>query len=156
MFGHGLSKGVDIDDNQYLDMAVGSPNTESVYVFKSYPVVRVITSITPHSQEIQTTDQSFKFKICWMLESAFAINFDVSFNATVKLDGQLGRAVFNDKRNEYEISKKLTAEEQCMQLIAFVTFSIADIFKPIEIEMTHAIMNGIPHENDAKYETQGN
>lgn len=156
MFGYGLSKGVDTDSNRYLDIAVGSPNTEAVYIFKSYPVIRVNSTITPFSKEIQTSDQSFKFKVCWMFESIYPIGFDVNFNSTVKLDGQLGRALFSDKRNEYEIRGKMTDKQQCTELTAFITFSIADIFKPIELEVTHNILNGIPLEKSTTAETQGN
>lgn len=157
MFGHGLSKGADIDGNQYLDIAVGSPNAETVYVFKSYPVIRINATITPFSQEIQTTDKLFKFNVCWLYESSFPIRFDVRFNATVKLDGQLGRALFRDKTNEYEIIGKITPDEQCVLLEAFVTFSIADIFRPIEIEMTHHVPNGrTTNENDNDNAVKGN
>lgn len=156
MFGHGLSKGADIDGNQYLDLAVGSPEAEAVYIYKSYPVIKINATITPFSQEIQTTDKSFKFNVCWMYESTFPINFDVHFNATVKLDGQLGRAIFQDRTNEYAIRGVITPEEQCVLLQAFVTFSIADIFRPIEIEMTHHVINGIPIDNkNDESETQG-
>lgn len=32
MFGHSISKGVDIDGNKYLDLAIGAPNAESVII----------------------------------------------------------------------------------------------------------------------------
>lgn len=156
MFGHGLSKGADTDGNQYLDIAIGSPEAEAVYIYKSYPVIKINATITPFSQEIQTTDKSFKFNVCWMYESTFSINFNVKFNATIKLDGQLGRAIFQDKSNEYDINGKITPDEQCVLLEAFVTFSIADIFRPIEIEMNHHVLNGIPNNENDDSETQGN
>lgn len=156
MFGHGLSKGADIDGNQYLDVAIGAPEAEAVYIYKSYPVIKINATITPFSQEIKTTDNSFKFNVCWLYESTFPINFDVDFNATVKLDGQLGRATFKDRANEYDIHGKITPEEQCVVLEASVKFSIADIFRPIEIEMTHHVLNGIPSHSNDESETQGN
>lgn len=155
MFGHGISKGVDIDGNQYLDIAVGSPNADTVYIFRSYPVIRAITSITPDSQEIMTTDTSFKFKVCWMYESAYPINFDVNLNATIKLDTQLTRASFNGGQNDYVICDKITAQEQCKQLTASVKFSVADIFKPIDLEMSYTILNGIPDFSNDESEIQG-
>lgn len=156
MFGHGLSKGADIDDNQYLDIAIGSPNTETVYIYKSYPVIRVNVTITPFSQEIQTTDKSFKFNVCWLYESMFPINFDVMFNATVKIDGQMGRAFFQDRTNEYVITGNIRPEEQCVLLEAFVTFSIANIFRPIELDVVHYVLNDIRDYNiDDQVETQG-
>lgn len=150
MFGHGLSKGADIDANQYLDLAIGAPNAETVYVYKSYPVVRINATITPLSQEIKTTDRSFEFNACWLIESNYPIEFDVNFKGIIKIDGQLGRVTFADKTNQYEIKSVATGDEQCVQLKAFVTFSIADIFKPIELEMSYIILNGVPQETAGK------
>lgn len=76
MFGHGLSKAVDIDGNKYLDLAIGAPNIETVYIYKSYPVVKINASINPFSNEIKTTDNSFKFNACWSIETAYPIDFD--------------------------------------------------------------------------------
>lgn len=76
MFGHGISKAVDIDGNKYMDLAVGAPNADTVYIYKAYPIVKVNASINPFSNEIKTTDNSFKFNACWMIESANPINFD--------------------------------------------------------------------------------
>lgn len=158
MFGHGLSKGADIDGNSYLDIAVGSPNAEIVYIYKSYPVIRVNTIITSITQEIQITDKSFKFDVCWSYDTSFPITFDVHFNATVKLDGQLGRAIFHNKRNEYEISDKISSKPKCIQLEAYVTFSIANIFRPIELELFHHVLNDISNadSNNETSEIKGN
>lgn len=75
-FGQALSKGADIDGNLYLDLAVGAPNAEMVHVFRSYPVVKVIANVIPLTKELKVTDSSFKFKICWSLESKFELQND--------------------------------------------------------------------------------
>jgi FG-GAP repeat len=64
MFGHGLSRGVDIDGNGYRDIAIGSPNSESVYIFKTYPVVKVVSSIQPSKSELSLDDTRFNMKVC--------------------------------------------------------------------------------------------
>lgn len=152
MFGHGLSKGADIDGNHYLDLAIGAPNAEAVYVYKAYPVIRINATITPHSQEIKTTDRSFKFSACWTMETMHPLDFSVRYHAIIKLDGQLGRATFNDKTNQYEINGTATTDEQCVELTAFVTFSIADIFKPIELEMAYNIIDDVPELGQGKHQ----
>lgn len=83
MFGHGLSKGTDIDQNKYLDFAVGAPNVEAVYVYKAYPVVKVIASVIPQTQELKTTDSSFGVKVCWALGSKFDIQTKSSETLTL-------------------------------------------------------------------------
>lgn len=87
MFGHGLSKGSDMDENGYLgmnysfiiqnrrwkciftDLAVGAPNAETVYIYKAYPVVKVVATIIAETNELQTSDSSLTIKACWYLKS---------------------------------------------------------------------------------------
>lgn len=67
MFGHGLSRGSDIDGNNYLDLAVGAPNEESVFVFRAYPVGQIEASITPNRNSLGTSDTSLELNACWRL-----------------------------------------------------------------------------------------
>lgn len=67
MFGHGLSKGSDIDDNNYLDLAVGAPNADSVFVYRAYPVGKIEASITPNRNSLSTSDSSLELTACWRL-----------------------------------------------------------------------------------------
>jgi len=76
-FGHGVSRGVDIDHNGYKDIAIGSPNAESVYIFKSYPVVKVVATITTSKSEISLDDNQFSMKLCAHIESARIVDFDI-------------------------------------------------------------------------------
>lgn len=80
------------------------------------------------------------------METAHPLDFVVRFHALIKLDGQLGRATFDDKTNLYEINGTVTAEEQCVELTANVVFSIADIFKPIDLEMAYNIVDDVPQD----------
>jgi FG-GAP repeat len=68
-FGHGMSRGVDIDSNGYRDIAVGAPNSEMVYIYKSYPVINVIASIQPSKTELSLEDTKFNIKVCAFLQS---------------------------------------------------------------------------------------
>jgi hypothetical protein len=77
MFGHGISRGVDIDSNGYRDIAIGSPNSETVYIFKTYPVVKVIASILPSKNELSVDDTRFNMKVCARIESRTNIESDV-------------------------------------------------------------------------------
>lgn len=51
------------------DLAVGAPNVETVYVYRSYPVVKIVTNVYLLRKELLITDTSFKLKACWSLES---------------------------------------------------------------------------------------
>lgn len=65
----------------------------------------------------------------------------LGFHAVIKIDGQLNRAMFSDKTNQYGFNATASVEQQCRELEALVTFSLADIFKPIDIEMTYMVIN---------------
>jgi hypothetical protein len=77
MFGHGLSRGVDVDNNKYNDIAIGSPGSEAVYVFKTYPVVKVIASIIPAKNELTIDDNVVAIKVCARYESATPIEMEI-------------------------------------------------------------------------------
>lgn len=163
MFGHGLSKGADIDGNRYLDVAVGAPEAETVYIYKSYPVIKIKAAITPLVDLIQNTNETFKFKVSWLYESKFPINFDVRLNATVKLDGRWSRASFLNGTNELNFIDEVTSDEKFKLFEAVITFKQHqhqqqnDIFRPIEIEMSHNVLNGIPNGSPSEgREAQGN
>lgn len=72
MFGHGISRGVDIDSNGFRDIAIGSPNSESVYIYKSYPVVNVVASIIPSKTELSLEDTRFNMQVCAYIDSRMA------------------------------------------------------------------------------------
>lgn len=78
MFGHGLSKGSDIDGNYYPDLAVGAPNAESVFVFRAYPVGQIEASITPTRNSIGTADTLLGLRACWRLETKHAFEHSKS------------------------------------------------------------------------------
>lgn len=67
MFGHGLSRGSDIDGNHFLDLAVGAPNADAVFVFRAYPVGQIEASITPNKNSLSTSDTSLELTACWRL-----------------------------------------------------------------------------------------
>lgn len=69
MFGHGISRGVDIDRNGFHDLAIGAPNSESVYIYKAYPVIKVIASITPSKNEIILEESRLAIKVCARYDS---------------------------------------------------------------------------------------
>ncbi|KAJ6640903.1 Integrin alpha-PS3 [Pseudolycoriella hygida] len=148
MFGHSLSKGSDIDQNNYLDLAVGAPNAEAVYVYRSYPVVKVIANVQPLSKELKTSDTSFNFKVCWSLESKYKLMDPTKMNIVIKVDPQFGRAHFPDQTNQMTFNTTALEVEQCREYDATVKFSVADIFKPIDLEMQHSVLDIAPDSSE--------
>jgi hypothetical protein len=77
MFGFGLSKGVDIDGNGFRDLAIGSPNSEAIYIYKTYPVIKVIASIIPSKNELTLEDNTVAIKVCAKYESVSGIDREI-------------------------------------------------------------------------------
>lgn len=70
-------------------------------------------------------------------------------NIVVKVDPQFGRAKFADKTNQIEFNTTAKSIEECKEYDASVKFAIADIFKPIDIEMLYNILDKVP-DSDGK------
>ena len=79
MFGHSISRGVDIDNNGYNDIAIGDPSSGKVYIYRSYPVVKIVSSITPLQREIFTNTTSFEIKACAYHSSVIKSDIGKSF-----------------------------------------------------------------------------
>ncbi|XP_065084513.1 integrin alpha-PS3 [Ochlerotatus camptorhynchus] len=148
MFGHAMSRGADIDGNGYHDLAIGSPNSESVYVYKTYPVVRVFSLVTSSKRELSPEDTAFQLTACWRYESATDIQHDVGFSYSLKVDSQNGRAQLSDGQNILNGSGKINYDDFCQEYDVKVKPSFADIYKPITIEFTYKVVSNIPTNSE--------
>lgn len=149
MFGHALSRGVDIDGNGYKDLAVGSPNTEMVYVFKSYPVIKVLATITPNKKEISLNDAGFQVNVCVKFESRYPIDYDIKLNIQMSVDMQLNRASFSKTDAQKILNNTLDINNvnHCFEFDVYVKSTLSDIFKPIVVEMKYDLIDKIPEAN---------
>uniref|UniRef100_A0A4W6FCR9 Integrin subunit alpha 6 n=1 Tax=Lates calcarifer TaxID=8187 RepID=A0A4W6FCR9_LATCA len=86
LFGYSLSGNLDIDDNQYPDLAVGSLSN-SVFVYRSRPVVSVSISLQVTPSKIDITKEKCGEQTCYFIVQA-------CFNYTAHL------ASFNPKLSE--------------------------------------------------------
>ncbi|KAG7224827.1 hypothetical protein INR49_013541 [Caranx melampygus] len=63
LFGYSLSGNLDVDDNQYPDLAVGSLS-DSVFVYRARPVVSISSSLQVTPNEIDITKEQCDKKTC--------------------------------------------------------------------------------------------
>lgn len=68
MFGYSISRGVDIDGNGFKDIAIGSPNSSEVFIFKSYPILKVDSTIEIISNDL-ILNNSISSKFCAKINS---------------------------------------------------------------------------------------
>ncbi|CAO1409381.1 unnamed protein product [Diamesa serratosioi] len=142
MFGHSISRGVDIDDNGYNDIAIGSPNSEKVYVYRSYPVVKIISSIDPSQREIFTNATSLNITACAHHNSVIKSNID--FNMTIILDSKYNRTSFKSGKNQQTEKVKLNAIKQCFNYTITMKKKLTEVYEPLELMMNIQILNNIP------------
>lgn len=152
MFGFGLSKGVDIDSNGYRDIAIGSPASEAVYVFKSYPVVKVMASISSSKSEVLLEEKLVTIKVCATLQTTTEITHEVDFATSLMLDVQYNRASFSPRGLEKVLNDtiKLNQGERCNDYTIHLQGTLHDIFKPLLIEFRYEPIYGVP-EYDRKF-----
>ncbi|XP_055921034.1 integrin alpha-PS3 isoform X2 [Eupeodes corollae] len=149
MFGHGLSKGSDIDNNGFNDLAIGAPNAESVFVYRSYPVVKIHATINSLSREIKPDQTKFQIKICYRLSTTSQKIQSQDIAIRVSVDPQVKRVTLLQTNSaELAFNAAVGTENQCRLLDANVRFNTADIFKPIELEMHYDLINGVPDSEE--------
>ncbi|XP_052897352.1 integrin alpha-PS3-like [Anopheles moucheti] len=141
MFGHALSRGVDIDGNNFTDLAVGAPNGETVYVFRSYPIVRVEARINSTKRELLAEGGVFQIAICWSTDYPAGVPFPVALQYTLDVDIQMGRASVSNRNNPGEHHKRVTIgrDPLCLEYNIVVNASPTTLYKPIAIEVEFGI-----------------
>ncbi|SPP75911.1 integrin alpha-PS3 isoform X2 [Drosophila guanche] len=151
MFGHGLSRGSDIDGNGFNDFAIGAPNAEAVYLYRAYPVVRLKATVKSQSREIKPEQDKVAITACYGITTtatAPAVQKQ-EMSIRIVIDSQLKRAKFTQTQS-HEISFTVDAglTEQCRVFECIVRYSEKDIFTPIELEMHYELTKKVPDSED--------
>lgn len=146
MFGHSLSKGVDIDANNY-NMAIGAPNADVVFVYRAYPVVKINATILPKYSVIPTNTTSLKFDICINIQT----NTTKIRTQELLLDLRVGA---EEKRINVAhcIGKQpfvASLTSQCLSCNATLISDDRYIFVPIIMEMTYRLKNDGKAQEDS-------
>ncbi|KAH8388159.1 hypothetical protein KR200_011056 [Drosophila serrata] len=151
MFGHGLSRGSDIDGNGFNDFAVGAPNAEALYLYRAYPVVKVHATVKSEAREIKPEQDKVKITACYRLSTtAKATNVQQQELAIrLAIDPQLKRAKFaQTQTNEMSFKADAGLSEQCRVFEVQVRYSEKDIFTPIDLEMHYELTKKVPDSEE--------
>ena len=154
MFGFTLSRGVDIDKNGYKDLAVGAPNSEKVYIFKTYPIIQIKPSVNSTRKTFYFHDTQVNLSVCFVFNRKVVINFtvEIDFSLSADLENRLlNRTSFNRDFNEtiLTINKtvNITAAQKCWDYVVFIKPSLSK--KPIKFEMTYELAKKISQNDTA-------
>lgn len=78
LFGFGLSNSFDIDKNEFNDLAIGAPNIDKVFLYRSYPVVKIIVEINAQNIKLTATDTKFSVHVKYSTDSVKDFDFELS------------------------------------------------------------------------------
>ena len=78
MFGFGLSRGVDIDGNGYNDVAIGAPNSEVVFIYRSYPIIRINSVLNLFNRDLKIDSKTMNVSFCAKYSSKTKIDMPIS------------------------------------------------------------------------------
>ncbi|XP_019126273.1 integrin alpha-7 isoform X1 [Larimichthys crocea] len=159
-FGYSISGGLDIDNNQYPDIAVGSLN-DSVVLFRSRPVIHVIReiSINPNSIDLAQHNCKGREGVCVEVKACFVfvahpehysphITLVVHFEADTERRklGLPHRVNFLGRSSlepEYTQTEEVQLHRQrhpaCTTAVFQLHESIRDKLRPISLAITHTI-----------------
>ncbi|XP_017013569.2 integrin alpha-PS3 isoform X2 [Drosophila takahashii] len=151
MFGHGLSRGSDIDGNGFNDFAIGAPNAEALYLYRAYPVVKVHATVKSESREIKPEQDKVKITACYKLSTTSKATLvqEQELAIRIAIDTQLKRVKFaQTQTNELAFKANANLGEQCRVFEAQVRYSEKDIFTPIDLEMHYELTKKIPDSEE--------
>lgn len=145
MFGHGLSKGSDIDGNGFNDLAVGAPNAETVLLYKTYPVVKILATLKSETREIKPGQSTFPLSVCYSISTTSSAIRSQKLALQVVVDPQVKRVtIASTGRNEIKFDVDAQTQMQCRAIDCNVRFIESEIFKPIELELHYNLINQVP------------
>ncbi|XP_043644952.1 integrin alpha-PS4 [Drosophila teissieri] len=151
MFGHGLSRGSDIDGNGFNDFAIGAPNEEAVYLYRAYPVVKVHATVKSESREIKPEQEKVNITVCYRLDTNSTSKALLEQELNIRLDidtkSKIKRAMFaEEKGSQVRFKAMACQQEKCMQLQ--VEMEKKAKFDPIAVEMQYELSKKIPVVGD--------
>ncbi|XP_057702292.1 integrin alpha-7 isoform X4 [Corythoichthys intestinalis] len=168
-FGYSISGGVDVDENHYPDIAVGSLNN-SVVLFRSRPVIHVnreISRIDPHYIDLAQQNCKGRDGVCVEVKACFVytahpVHYSPHITLVVRFEADserrklglphrvnfLGRSSLEP---EYMQTEEVELHRQKHPGCTTVTFqlneNIRDKLRPISFSITHTIKPVTPHRH---------
>ncbi|CAO1409349.1 unnamed protein product [Diamesa serratosioi] len=141
MFGHSISRGVDIDNNKYNDVAIGAPNSDIVYIYKSYPILQIITSLNSQKKRVLVNETEFTINVCAGYISPGSIIFEIDIKLTITAELRHNTSFTKGGIvTSFVKNTKLNSAPDCFDVIMYYICTTANVYMPIEIGMTYSLI----------------
>lgn len=156
-FGFSLSGGVDLDNNNYTDLAVGAYKSDAVVFLRSRPVIKVMAEFNFRGANklISLEDKSCKMRngskaAC--AELMYCLNFDginvdtfIEFEVKLELDSKKksNKRMFIEEGYLTIYKKHVFLEktkQQCQSVRIFLDEEIRDKLTPLEVAMSYDLI----------------
>ncbi|KAF4118688.1 integrin alpha-6b [Onychostoma macrolepis] len=158
LFGYSLAGNMDLDRNNYPDLAIGSLS-DSVFVYRARSVISIEKTVTTTPKELDLTQKNCGDTICLDVKACFKFSVKPkTYNPTLKVKYTIkveterkklslpSRVIFNNHlANEYEStgSVELSGQgtESCVTRGLKLQETLKDKLRGIPIEVSVEIMN---------------
>ncbi|XP_054767090.2 integrin alpha-9-like [Lytechinus pictus] len=164
-FGSAIAGGGDIDDNFYPDLAVGAYASDSVFVYKTRPLLDLVVTLTVTPDPLDPKNPScidsvgtcIEISVCFTYsgprKEALPQYIDVIFD--IELDKEKTAAGFKPRfllQNGTEMLNELSAAKQirmnvdiCFDYKAYLQSTASDFLSPVPVDLTY-ILRDYEHE----------
>ncbi|GIY23455.1 integrin alpha-PS2 [Caerostris darwini] len=161
-FGFSLAGGMDLDNNQYTDLLIGSYNSDSVTFLRSRPVIQTIANLKINPEKINLDEKSstscklYDGAIVSCVVVSFCLEFtgygippSLGFMYRMRLDveNQASRVFFltDENQNEQNVSVHLRKESRyCKSIYVYLQNNVRDKLTPITVEVTYHLYDPFP------------
>ncbi|XP_065147251.1 integrin alpha-6b [Paramisgurnus dabryanus] len=160
LFGYSLAGNLDLDRNQYPDLAVGSLS-DSVFVYRARSVISMEKTVTTTPKELDLTQKNCGNTICFEVKACFKFSVNPkNYNPTIKVAYTMraeserqklklpSRVIFTNRSpTDSEFESKGTVElkgqgtENCVTRSLKLQENIVDKLRGIPIEVSVEILN---------------
>lgn len=164
-FGFSVSgSGIDLDNNQYPDLVVGSYLSNAAFVFRSRPVINVEASVlfNTHNKVIGLDERNCtigrdKYVSCTTLNACVkyngvgvgnGINMVMEFILDAKKSKDPRMFLYpSDRRNKFNETWTLRRDDmQCKSMQVYIRENTRDKLTPLEVEMRYSLFNELTHK----------
>ena len=165
-FGYSLSGGMDMDQNGYPDLAVGSYADDSIYILRARPIIEIVTKIEGNLTRIDpnrtTCDGErnqlpcFKFNTCFELDPSKIGEYSDSMKLKYRIEAETftgqkySRVKFQDSENSDQphiVEKEILIEDyyrgiklkRCNAQRVYIK-DRSDVQTPIQFKLTYSLV----------------
>ncbi|XP_059408403.1 integrin alpha-6-like isoform X1 [Carassius carassius] len=158
LFGYSLAGNMDLDRNDYPDLAIGSLS-DSVFVYRARSVISIEKTVTTTPKELDLTQKNCGNDICLEVKACFKFSVKPkTYNPTLKLQYSIkveserkklnlpSRVIFTPRSaNEFEstgqVELKGQGTESCVSRVLRLQEPLRDKLRGIPIEVSVEILN---------------